>query len=42
LGNIPVYVGLGAITIFNIAVAWLGFALFTGRGLSAEQTYDET
>jgi hypothetical protein len=42
MGNIPVYVGLGAITIFNIAVAWLGFALFTGRGLSAEQTYDET
>jgi hypothetical protein len=39
LGDILVYVGIGASTIFNIAIAWLGFALFTGRGVSAEQSY---
>jgi hypothetical protein len=41
LGNIPVYVGLGANTIFNVAIAWLGFALFTGRGISTEQNHHE-
>jgi hypothetical protein len=41
LGNVPVYVGLGANTIFSMAVAWLGFALFTGRGLSADQPRPE-
>jgi hypothetical protein len=35
--DILVYVGVGASTIFDIAIAWLGFALFTGRGVSAEQ-----
>src|ERR687886_283239 len=36
-GDILVYMGMVASTIFNIAIIWLGFALFTGKGLSAEQ-----
>ena len=35
--DILVYVSVGASTVFDIAIAWLGFALFTGRGVSAEQ-----
>jgi hypothetical protein len=35
------YVGIGASTVFNIAIAWLGFALFTGRSVSAGQTHRE-
>jgi hypothetical protein len=38
LGNISVYVSLGSSTIFNIAIAWLGFALFRGKLVSAEET----
>ena len=41
LGNVPVLAGLCASTIFNVAVAWLGFALFTGRGASPERTSHE-
>ena len=41
LGDVSVYVGLGANTVFNVAVAWLGFALFTGRGISGKQTHPE-
>ncbi len=36
-GDILVYMGVGASTVFNVAIIWLGFALFTGKGLSAEQ-----
>jgi len=35
------YVGVGASTVFNIAIAWLGFVLFTRRSVSAEQTHRE-
>ena len=37
LGDIFVYAGIGASTIFGIAIAWLGFALFTGRGEEARR-----
>jgi len=37
LGDILVYVGLGASTIFAIAIVWLGFALFTGRSEEAQR-----
>jgi hypothetical protein len=36
-GDILVYMGMGASTVFNVAIIWLGFVLFTGKGLSAEQ-----
>ncbi len=36
-GDILVYAGVGASTVFDVAIIWLGFALFTGKGLSAEQ-----
>ena len=41
LDNILVFVGVGASTIFNLALAWLGFALFTERGASTDQTHSE-
>jgi hypothetical protein len=41
LSNISVYASIGASTIFNIAIAWLGFVLFTGRTVSAEETNPE-
>jgi hypothetical protein len=30
------YVGIGASTVFNVALIWLGFTLFTGRSASTE------
>ena len=36
LGSILVYASLIASTIFNVALAWLGFVLFTEKGISAE------
>ena len=35
-GSILVYISLIASTIFNIAIVWLGFVLFTEKGTSAE------
>lgn len=37
LGDIWVYVGIGASTVFDIAIAWLGLALFMGRGEEARR-----
>lgn len=36
-GDILVYAGVGAGTVFDVAIIWLGFALFTGKGISAQQ-----
>jgi len=36
-----VYVGVGANIIFHLAIVWLGFALFAGRRVSAEQPHRE-
>ena len=36
-GDILVYAGVGASTVFDVAIIWLGFALFTGKGISAQQ-----
>jgi hypothetical protein len=34
LGGIWEYVGIGATIVLNAAIVWLGFNLFTGRGVS--------
>ena len=39
--SILVGVGIGANIVFNAAIIWLGFALFSGRSLGAEQTVKE-
>ena len=41
-GDILVYVGVGAGTVFDVAIIWLGFALFTGKGLSAGQSDEQS
>ena len=39
--SMAVYISVGANIVFNVAIAWLGFALFSGRSLGAEQTVKE-
>src|SRR5215210_1343970 len=34
--SVLIYMGVGAGIVFNGAVAWLGFALFSGRSVAAE------
>ncbi len=39
LSSIPAYVGVGASTVLNVAIVWLGFALFTAeRDVSVEHS----
>jgi hypothetical protein len=39
--SVFVYMSIGAHILFNVAIAWLGFALFSGRSVPAEQTRNE-
>ncbi len=36
-----VYIGIGANILFNLAIVWLGFALYASRRVSAEQSQRE-
>src|ERR671933_811746 len=38
-GDILVYMGVGASTVFNVAIIWLGFALFTDKGFATIQAF---
>lgn len=35
--SLLVYVGVGAGLVLNVVIAWMGYDLFSGRGVSAEQ-----
>jgi hypothetical protein len=39
--SILVGIGIGANIVFNAAIIWLGFALFSGRSVATEQTFNE-
>jgi len=39
--SVFLYMSVGAHILFNVAIAWLGFALFSGRSVAAEQTHNE-
>jgi hypothetical protein len=39
--SILVYIGIGANIVFNVAIIWLGFALFSERSVGTDQTLNE-
>jgi hypothetical protein len=39
--SMVVYISVGANIVFNVAVAWLGFAHFSGRSVRSEQALNE-